>query len=115
MLSAVHAGGEQGWKSGHLEPLLFWAVPAFHPSLPAPIENGAPVNIAVESEPALINWRIDGKTQPAGLTRIGAAALHQPKRSVAVVIHAGEQDMTSVRRPERLLVTITRVRGQLPW
>jgi hypothetical protein len=23
VLCAVHAGGEQGWKSGHLEPLLF--------------------------------------------------------------------------------------------
>jgi hypothetical protein len=23
VLSAVHAGGEQGWESGHLEPFLF--------------------------------------------------------------------------------------------
>jgi len=27
MLSTVHAGGEQGWKSGHLEPLLFLSPP----------------------------------------------------------------------------------------
>ena len=24
LLSTVHAGGEQGWKSGHLEPFSFW-------------------------------------------------------------------------------------------
>jgi hypothetical protein len=27
MLSAVHAGGELGWKSGHLEPFSFFGVP----------------------------------------------------------------------------------------
>jgi hypothetical protein len=24
MFNTVHAGGEQGWKSDHLEPFLFW-------------------------------------------------------------------------------------------
>ena len=33
MLSTVHAGGELGWESGHLEPFLFWAHRILRPRL----------------------------------------------------------------------------------
>jgi hypothetical protein len=56
MLSTVHAGGEQGWKSGHLEPFSFlghasMSAPLFiFPEIPHPRSKCDSVMISLELE-----------------------------------------------------------------